>query len=341
MTQQPDTLLKNTLPTAASEQPMGSQSGQLTPKMVLSWLPKDATPAQQDSAIQHHIKPAEIHWSSQPDTLHLPGYPKPVKFGEDIHFLHKYSESFFAKDSLYHPELPWGRQGVAGTPIPYTIASDNFFVSILLGCFILIVMAFSQSRSFILRQAKNFFYVVKGSTTTITETSTEIRFQMVSVLQTALMLALSYFFYTRTHIGETFMVDTYQVIAIYLGVFVAYFAIKSILYAAVNWVFFDKKKNGQWQKSFLFVSAMEGVVLFPMIMLQTFFELPLQTTPYFTLFVVILARLLALFKAHIVFFKDRQFYLQIILYFCGLELIPLLALWGVLATINSYLKIIF
>ena len=35
-----------------------SQHHQLTPAEVLRWLPKDATPAQQDSAIQAHIRPS-------------------------------------------------------------------------------------------------------------------------------------------------------------------------------------------------------------------------------------------------------------------------------------------
>ena len=35
---------------------VSAQPHVLTPKEVLSWLPKDATPAQQDSAIQRHIK---------------------------------------------------------------------------------------------------------------------------------------------------------------------------------------------------------------------------------------------------------------------------------------------
>ena len=55
-------------------------AGQPTPHQVLSWLPRDATPEQQDSAIQMHIKPSEIHWSANPDTLHLPGQTKGKSF---------------------------------------------------------------------------------------------------------------------------------------------------------------------------------------------------------------------------------------------------------------------
>ena len=48
---------------------------QPTPAQVLSWLPRNATPEQQDSAIQANFEPGEIHWSQCPDTLHLPGWP--------------------------------------------------------------------------------------------------------------------------------------------------------------------------------------------------------------------------------------------------------------------------
>jgi hypothetical protein len=46
----------------------------MTPYQVLRLLPKDATPAQQDSAIQAWFQPGEVHYSNQPDTLHLPGH---------------------------------------------------------------------------------------------------------------------------------------------------------------------------------------------------------------------------------------------------------------------------
>ena len=146
---------------------------ELTPKEVLSWLPADATPAQQDSAIQRHIKISEIHWSEQPDTLHMPGHPKGKSF-RDASLPQYYRESFFSKDSLFHPELTGGRLGVAGDPVPYSVASDNLVTGLLLGTFILAMLALAKSREFIIRQAKNFFYVQRANTTEITETSGEL-----------------------------------------------------------------------------------------------------------------------------------------------------------------------
>ena len=76
MVQQADSIHTEVDAEAGSQQQNYKQnhSSQLTPKQVLSWLPKNATPAQQDSMIRAHIKPSEIHWSEMPDTLHLPGH---------------------------------------------------------------------------------------------------------------------------------------------------------------------------------------------------------------------------------------------------------------------------
>ena len=102
----------------------------LTPRMVLSWLPRDATPAQQDSAIQAHFKPSEIRWSKRPDTLHLPGHDKGHNM-LDTQLPQYYREGFFSKDTLFHPELPGGRYGVAGEPVPYSVHGDSFITTLL------------------------------------------------------------------------------------------------------------------------------------------------------------------------------------------------------------------
>jgi hypothetical protein len=57
--------------------------------------------------------------------------------------------------------------------------------------------------------------------------------------------------------------------------------------------------------------------------------------------VVILFKLLAFYKTYIIFFHRNGVSLQIILYFCALEIMPLFALWGVLVVTDSYLKINF
>ena len=313
---------------------------QPTPREVVGWLPENATPAQMDSAIQLHVKPSEIHWSQMPDTLHLPGHPR-SKSVRDIGLPTYYKESCFKKYSLFQPELPGGRLGVYGDPIPYAIANDNFFASLLIGCFVLALVAFSQSRKFISRQAKNFFFVPHEHVTQIPETANEIRFQVFLVLQTYLLLALFFFFYSNAYVGEAFMLAPYPVIAIYTGIGFAYFLLKVFLYWFTGWVFFDRRNNVQWLKSFLFIVSMEGVALFPIVVLQAFFGVSMQTTVVYAIVLLVFVKMLTFYKTYIIFFRKKSSFLQNILYFCALEIIPMLALWGVVITINSYLKINF
>jgi hypothetical protein len=303
-------------------------------------LPKSATPQQMDSAIQLHIKPSEIRWSTMPDTLHLPGHSRGKSF-RDVSLPQYYKESFFSKDSLFHPELTGGRLGVAGDPVPYTIAGDNFFTSLLLGCFILAMVACSQSRRFIGRQAKNFFFVSHDNFTTITETSNELRFQIFLVLQTCLLLAFGFFFYTRAFVGDTFVLEPYEIIGIYSGIIAVYFAFKFLAYWFTNWVFFDKKRNEQWLKSLLFIISMEGVAIFPIVLLQTYFNLSMRGAIVYAAIIMIFVKILTFYKTYIIFFRQKGSFLQNILYFCGLEIVPLLTTWGILVTVNSYLEINF
>ena len=175
----------------------------------------------------------------------------------------------------------------------------------------------------------------------MTETSSEVRYQFFFVLQTCLLLAIGYFIYSKASISDTFIVDQYQVISIYAGCMGGYFLLKAFLYVISGWVFFEKKKNVQWLKAYLFLISCQGVALFPMVMLLSYFDFPLQIAVIYTLTILGLVKLLAFLKAYIIFFRRNGVFLQIFLYFCALEVIPLFALWGGLVLISHYLKINF
>ena len=311
-----------------------------TPYQVLRMLPRDATPAQQDSAIQAWFQPGEIHYSSQPDTLHLPGHGVGRNLKE-VNLPQYYRESFFSKDSLLHPELNAGRYGMAGNPVPYALRNDDIITSLLLLCFFLAIIAFANSMRFIGRQLKDFFYT-SHSEGSMTETSTELRFQFFFVLQTILLLAVSYFFYVTHYVAETFILQSeYQLLGIIFGAVTAYFVIKVGIYTLVNTVFFDGKKNEHWLKFILFITSLEGILLFPAAMLQVYLDLSVENVAYYLAFVLIFVKILTFYKSWHIFFRQKGFFLQNILYFCALEIIPLLSLWGGLVMIVDQLKVNF
>lgn len=328
--------------TYASYSQGGTGGGRpLTPYQVLRLLPRDATPAQQDSAIQAWFQPGEIHYSQQPDTLHLPGQGVGRNL-KDVNLPQYYRETFFAKDSLLHPEINGGRYGVAGDPVPYTVRADNVITLLLLFCFILAAVAFANSRRLITRQLKDFFYLPRTDDSGVMETSNEVRYQFFFVLQTCLLLSITCFFYVNSTVTTTFALQSpYLLLGIFFGVIIGYLLLKALLYTLVNNLFFESKKNIQWLKALLFITAAEGVILFPAVMLQVYFYMPVQNVVYYLLFTLIFVKILAFYKCWVIFFRQNAFSLQIFLYFCALEVIPLFALWGILVGIVNELKINF
>ena len=314
---------------------------QLTPAQVLKWLPRDATPAQQDSIIQAHFKPGEIHWSDRPDTLHLPGHDRGHNM-LDVDIPQYYREGFFSKDTLFHPELQGGRNGIAGDPVPYTVHADNLMTGLLLLCFIMIVVAFSSVKDFLLHQFKSFFYFSRDVSSEVSETAVEFRFQFFLVMLASLLISLLFYFYTLYYIGETFILRSpYYLILIYWGIIMGYYLLKAMLYTIVNLVLFDSKRNKQWMRSFLFISSVEGILMFPIMMINGYFDISVASASVYVLVVLTIIKILTFYKCFIIFFSRNVVKLQIILYFCALEIVPLLFVWSILNATANMLKINF
>jgi len=312
---------------------------QLTPAQVLKWLPPTATPAQQDSIIQAHFKPSEIRWSKRPDTLHLPGHDKGHNM-LDVNIPQYYREGFFSKDSLFHPELPGGRYGVAGDPIPYNVHSDNVLTSLLLVSLMLAFISFSGVKNIILQQIKAFFYPAHGSSQEFNQTDTELFTQLFLCFLTAVLSALLFYFYTLTHIGDSFLLPSqYYLIAIYAAIISVYFVVKGLLYTWINNTFFDSKRNEQWMTFLIFVITFEGVLLFPAAMMQIYSEIPVQTIELYLIIVLILVKISTFYHSYDIFFRRNIVQVQIILYLCALELVPLLLLWSILHIVANFLKL--
>ena len=335
-----DSILTTNITTAIEDTMAVHSAKPQTPYEVLRLLPKDATPAQQDSAIQEWFEPKEIHYSSRPDTLHLPGEESPKDLKE-VNLPHYYRENFFSNNTMYHPELETEQVGVAGDPIPYTFQNDSFVTGILILCFLLITFTLSRISSFLLKQTKQFFSAPKTEQI-LTETGSEIKFQFLFMFITCLLYALLYFFYTNHFKEYTFITSSeYILLGIFGLIILTYMLTRMFLYTIVNNIFFDNKKNLQFQASILLITSLEGVVLFPLVLLLAYFQFSLQNAIIYTVTIVILAKLLTFYKSYAIFFNQKGGFLQIILYFCALEMIPLMMLWSGLLVITENLKINF
>lgn len=260
----------------------------------------------------------------------------------DVQLPHFHEETFFSKDTLLRTEVPTSSHGIVGDSIPESIQGDNVIMSLLLCCFILVVIAFSRVRTFVSRQFKKFFYPPHEGTTEDTKTANEVRFQLFLIFLDSLLLSVLYYFYTLKMPDNTFMLDSpYLLIVFFLVILLVYFILKIGLYTLVNRIFFDSKKNGQWMESLTFLIALEDILFFPIILILANMGLSVENVESYFIIVLIFVKLLTFYKCYIIFFRQNVFRLQIILYFCALEIIPLLSVWGLLDVTVENLKINF
>ena len=224
--------------------------------------------------------------------------------------------------------------GVAGDAVPYSIGNDDFMTMLLMGCFIFIFISLAKSKRFITRQLKNLFFTTHNEETP-NETSTEMRFQLVMVFIDCLLLGIASYIYATETISHDYLIENnYLIIGQLIATFMGYFLMKWALCYIVHIVFFGSKKNIQWFKSHLFLTACEGVMMLPIIILQVYFNI----SPEIVLFTI---KSLTFYKGWSIFFRQNGGALQNILYFCALEITPMLAYGGLWLMMMNFLKINF
>ena len=250
-----------------------------------------------------------------------------------------YEESFFSRDTLYRPELPARSSGVAGDVPSAWLHGDDVTTTVLIACFMLAVVMFSRVRGFMSRQLRSFRYVL-STTSGIIDTPSENRAQLVLVVLTCVFLGVLYYFHVVTSVGDTFVLDTpHGVIAIFVGIVMAYVVLKVLLYMLVGSIFFDRKRNVQWLHAYVFLLLLLCLFIMPAVFVMEFGVFPAYYVEIYFAFVLFLVKMMTIYRCDAIFFRQSVVRLQIILYLCALELIPLLALWAILSMVAQSLII--
>lgn len=249
-----------------------------------------------------------------------------------------YREISYPGDTLYYTAHEGPSYGVAGDPIPYTIHGDSLLTLLLILSFVVLTVSVAQSRRFIGRQLKDFFYISRNDSN-ISETSLEIRFQFFLVILSCLLMAIATQQYVTKYITETFIVDSELiVISIFFAVYLGFQFFKGLSYTIVNLVFFGKRLNQFWMKMLLFIGASQGMLLFPAILLIAYFNLSLKSAAFYLSFILFFTEILTIYKGWSIFFRQNGGFLQYFLYFCTLEIIPLLSLVAGIGVLIDDLK---
>ena len=229
-----------------------------------------------------------------------------------------------------------------GDPVHYTLRGDDTVNIVLLGSFCLTIILFGTYRKFFSKLTKATFFGGR-SEETVGETSAETRAMLLLCLIDCLMLGLAtYFCATRGNHLTMFVFESHAtVIALFTAVFLVYFILRWLLYSIVNLTFFDVKKNLHWSNLLCYLTAIEGVMLFPIIILQVYLGFSFSNALICYAIVLILNKIMLYYHCFHIFFYKKSAFMQNILYLCAFEIVPLLSLGGILKVLTGLLIINF
>lgn len=229
-----------------------------------------------------------------------------------------------------------GSTGVEGTLIPYTFANDSELLVLFLVVALTAIVCIVRSWSFVVRQARSFFFVPRRISEA-TDTSSELRYQYVLTGAAALSIGTGYSLYHHLLSDYSrFFLSHLACIGILSAVVFVFLWMRILVYLFVNWIFFDKDRCERWFHVQLFITTVFMILSLPFLVMMIYFNLSLNFLQVYAISSIILTELLTIYRCFVIFFRGSAFTLQIFLYFCALELIPAGLLWTILsATTDS------
>lgn len=265
------------------------------------------------------------------------GFPLP----KDSVFLaeqRSFWDSLSREITWQHESVPYRPDGIAGDPVPYRFRNDDFVTSALMLSFFLLVWVMASSWRFLREVAKDFFYHRLRPNLFTDRANTVLRGRFFLVAQACFMQGILFFDYTQKQQPEVFaQVSPYTLLGVSTLIFGVYYLIKVMFYRMVNLTFFSPERNKQWDDHLLVSILATGALLLPLTLLVVYFDLPFRETLITYVLLMAIVKMLLFYKAYRIFFSTLIGNVHLILYFCALEVVPILILWMTLLASNRFL----
>ncbi|QFQ12658.1 DUF4271 domain-containing protein [Pseudoprevotella muciniphila] len=227
------------------------------------------------------------------------------------------------------------RQSMAidGTPVPYNFGSDTLITGTLIISAFISIWAVARMWNYLVRTFNDFFYDIRqrGNVQMLSGDEDGNSNFWILAIHSSLLLAMFFACYTQRIHPDIFNDKLpYLTIIIAMMVCLAFYFVRWLAYGFINNVFFEKWQVAKWNGTLSLATFIGSLIILALLLLYVFFNLPFR--PISITFILLLAvgRIVLCYKAYATFFTYKGGFLHLILYFCTLEITPLLVLWKML-----------
>ena len=250
-------------------------------------------------------------------------------------------QTYITADSLTRFEFTAEQvplRGIVGDEIPYRFKNDSFVTIILMLSFFLMTWVFTRSRHYLTAQASEYFNNRKHRNSSMDSLHNELNGKALMVCQTCFIAGLIFFDITQELQPEVFLhVDPYKLLASTTLLCLGYYLFKIVLYRFVNSIFFERQQCSTWNETYLLHILLTGLIQLPPVLLIIYFDLSFNRLLTLFITLIVVAKTLLLYKCFRIFFNYTLGWVHLFLYFCTLEIVPLLFLFRVMVYANNFL----
>lgn len=226
--------------------------------------------------------------------------------------------------------------GMPGEVLPYQIRSEWSVTCLILFCFLVFSHIVKNGKKYIIQHIRSLFQRKDRSSLFDEVQGTDNGYTMVFPLLTCICYGLFFYYYSVESFPALVYVTPHEaLIGGYILLSIFYMLFKWGSYNFVNWVFFEKEQSKAWIQTYFDLLSAQCFLLLPIILFIIYFRPDVIISNILIAFTLISAKILLFYRGFRNFFNQSYGFLHFILYFCALEMVPLLLLVKGILYINQ------
>lgn len=217
---------------------------------------------------------------------------------------------------------------IAGETVVRDTGSYDWVVVLVLAMFTVLALIFNNDFRVIKHRLSHFFKRERSFLSVQTDKPTgEIRNSLLLTGVTSICIGLMLvdMMSKMPDVVSLHMSSSELVLVIALSCLL-FILFRIIVYRLVNWIFFDSESVRKWTSDFLYINSLLAFIIFPIMLLSVFIPLQYNFMIICLVIVLIFYELMLFFKLNVNFRTKKYGYMLIFLYFCSVELMPVLML---------------
>lgn len=229
---------------------------------------------------------------------------------------------------------------IEALPLPYLPLADDCITLLLLACFFLSTYVLSRSSKLLFQLGKDYLLHRERISLFADSNGSDMRCLLLLLIQLSILSGIFTFCLFITYQPQLLeQHHSITLIGIYIGITWAYLFVKWILYKLLGWIFLDDSKISTWIESYSTVLYYLSFLLMPAVLSIIYFRWPLDISVTIAIIILLIAKLLMLYKWIKLFSVNFYGYLLLFLYFCALEIVPGFVLYKGVIELNDFLII--